>query len=392
MIRYLTVVAAFYLAVFIHVILFNLHLADLGFGEDVMGQLGAAMTAGTLLAALPAAALVRRWGLKPLIVAACLGLAVTLAARASVVSFPALLLSSVLTGCCTSVFNVTNPPAIATLAPVKQRARAFSGNIALAMGIGAVGGLLAGWLPALLHSKFAALLVAAALPLIGLVAVAGLRLENPAPVNQTEAHSADTRRFLVRFAAGVGLWYAFTAGFSPFFNVYMSRVHHASTPTIGGTFAVSQVLQALAVLSMAWWIARLGLVRSVLLVQMVAALAVLAFLPVKSLSAASVVYMLYVSLLFMPEPALQSLLMDRVGQGDRAKASAINQILNLGTNIIVVAAAGFLISRVGYPTLFLALAALGLAAAAAFYAAFAKISSWPHASPDSKASISGNST
>ena len=52
MIRYLTAVAAFYLAVFVHVILFNLHLADLGFREEAMGQLGAAMTAGTLLAAI----------------------------------------------------------------------------------------------------------------------------------------------------------------------------------------------------------------------------------------------------------------------------------------------------------------------------------------------------
>lgn len=370
MIRYLTVVAVFYLAVFIHVILFNLHLADLGFGEDVMGQLAAAMTTGTLLAALPAAALVRRWGLKPLIVAACLGLAVTLAARASVVSFPALLLSSVLTGCFTSVFNVTNPPAIAALAPASQRARAFSGNIAVGMGIGAVGGLLAGWLPMVLHSKLAAMLVAAALPLAGLAALVSLRLEIHAPAAPTISPSADSRRFLIRFVAGVGLWYAFTAGFSPFFNVYLSRVHHASIPAIGGAFAVAQVLQALAVLSMAWWIARLGLVRSVLLVQMLAAVAVLVFLPVRSLTAAGVAYMLYMSLLFMPEPALQNLLMDRVGEGDRAKAAAINQMLNLGTNVIVVASAGFLISSAGYQTLFLALAGLGLASVGAFFAAF----------------------
>lgn len=306
-----------------------------------------------------------------MIVAAFMGLCVALAARAVVVSFPALLVSSVFTGCCTSVFAVTNPPAIAALTSAEQRAKAFSGNIAVGMGIGAVGGLLAGWLPALLHSKVAALLVAAALPLAGLAVVAGLRLESPAPVAETVARSADSRRFLIRFAAGVGLWYAFTAGFSPFFNVYMSRVHQASIPAIGGTFAISQVLQALAVLSMAWWIARLGLVKSVLLIQVSAALAVLVFLPVRSLAAAGVAYMVYVSLLYMPEPALQNLLMDRVGEGERAKAAAINQMLNLGTHVVVVAAAGSVISRAGYQSLFVALAGLGLAAVAAFWVAFA---------------------
>jgi predicted MFS family arabinose efflux permease len=373
MTRYLTLVAAFYLAVFIHVILFNLHVADLGFREDAMGQFGAAMTAGTLLAALPAAWLARRWGLKRVILAASLGLAVALAARASVSSYPALLASSVILGICTSAFNVANPPAIAVLAPAKYRAQAFSGNIALAMGIGAVGGLLAGWLPSLLHSKLATLLLAAALPLAGLAAVTTLRLDAAIPGAAPQPQSEPSRRFLLRFVAGVGLWYAFTAGFMPFFNVYMSRVHQASIPAIGGTFAASQVVQALAVLSMGWWIARLGLTRSVLLVQLLASLAVLAFLPVETLAAAGLAYMLYVSLLFMPEPALQNLLMDRVAAADRPKASAINQMLNLGTNMIVVAAAGSVISRAGYQTLFLALTVLGLVSTAAFYAVLGRL-------------------
>lgn len=365
MIRYLILVAAFQLAMFVHVILFNLHLTEAGLREDAMGQLGAAMTVGTLLAALPAAALVRRFGLKALILAASLGLGVSLAARATVMSLPALLVSSVLVGVCTSVFNVTNPPAIAALAPARYRAHAFSGNIALAMGVGAIGGVLAAWLPSLLHSKFAALLVAAALPLAGVVFVVRLGLPGPTPENPPAAPS---REFLVRFVAGVGPWYAFTAGFAPFYNVYLSRVHQASVAVIGGTFAASQVVQALAVLSMAWWIARLGLLRSVLACQVLASLAVLAFLPIMNLATASVIYTLYVSLLYMPEPALQSLLMDKVGEAERAQAAAINQMLNLGTHVVVVTAAGSLISRAGYQALFISLSLLGLFAIAAFYA------------------------
>lgn len=366
MIRYLVAVFSFELALFIHIILYNLHLSDLGLREDSMGRLGAVMVAGMIAGALPAGWLARRWGLKPVILAAIIGLSLSLAARAVVVSFPALVLSSVLVGLAISTYNVTNPPALAALAPQAQRGKAFSGSMAIAVGSGALGGLLAGWLPTLLHSKQAALLVAAVVPLAGLISVAGLRLP-PAPQVEAARRPVD-RKFLMRFVGGVALWYAFTAGVGPFFNIYLSRVHHASTPVIGNTYAISQVLQALAALSMAWWIARLGLVRSVLLSQVLASLAVLGFLGVHSVAAAGGVYMVHMSLLIMAEPALMNFLMDRVGEDQRATASAINEMLNLGAHVIVVAAAGSLITCSGYGALFAALCVLGLVSAAVFYA------------------------
>jgi predicted MFS family arabinose efflux permease len=224
----------------------------------------------------------------------------------------------------------------------------------------------------LLHSKLAALLVAAAVPCLAFAAVAGLRLDARAPSQIARETSPESRRFLLRYVVGVAPWYAFMAGVFPFFNVYLSRVHHASTEAIGGTFAAAQLLQALAVLSMGWWIARLGLVRSVLLSQLLTSLAVLAFLPARSLAAAGVIYTVYVSLMVMPEPALQNLLMDRMAESERAKGAAINEMLALGTNVVVVAGAGWLITRAGYSTLFAVLFGVGLAAMLAFYAALGR--------------------
>ena len=61
---YLAAVALVSLGMYVHVLLFNLYLADLSFREDLMGRLSGAMALGTALGTLPAAALARRAGLR----------------------------------------------------------------------------------------------------------------------------------------------------------------------------------------------------------------------------------------------------------------------------------------------------------------------------------------
>ena len=76
--RYLPAPVLVNLGLFIHVLLFNLYLADQGFREDFMGRQAALLTLGTALGTFPWAAVVRRFGLRFSGVAATFGLAAAL--------------------------------------------------------------------------------------------------------------------------------------------------------------------------------------------------------------------------------------------------------------------------------------------------------------------------
>ncbi len=365
MTRYLSAVAGVTLGMFVHVILFNLYLSDLGFREDTMGRLAAAMTLGTALGTLPAGVLASRWGLKPTISSALAGLSLALAARAWFVSPEALLASSFLTGLFLSAWFVTNAPAIAALSGAETRATAFSRNTALAIGVGALGGLLAGALPGLLGSKRAALLAAAAMVVASMGSIAATRF-GPTPPAPSLALSPQARRFLARYLAAVALWYGFAAGFQPFFNVYLKHRWEASTATIGGVFAVSQVIQALAALAMAPLIRRWGPMRAVVATQVLAAAAVLGLLPARTLAFATGVYILYMSLQVMSEPGLFNFLMAGVDAGERSGASAVNLLTMFTVQALVGWGAGLLIARQGYALLFVLLSITGFLAALVF--------------------------
>ncbi len=404
---YLAAVVLVSLGMYVHVLLFNLYLADLSLREDLMGRLSGAMTLGTALGTLPAAALARRAGLRATILISLGGLALALALRA-VAAGTGLAVASLLTGFFLAGWFVTNAPAIAALSPntlgpsaepsdARRSATAFSLNTALAIGIGALGGILAGRLPGWLPggspaaAKRSALLAAAVLVALGAVAVLRVRFTptpQPVPAQSGSAirnlsrqsrgpqslllRRSPARAFLARFLLGVSLWYAFSAGFLPFFNVYLRNRIGASVEAIGGIFAIAQVAQALATLLMAPLIVRLGLVRAVVVSQLLSAAGLLALWPVHTLGVASALYVAYISFQVMSEPGLQNLLMSRIPADEREAASAANLLLMFGIHALVATAAGALIVARGYAALFIALGWTGVAAAALFAALFAR--------------------
>lgn len=397
---YLAAVALVSLGMYVHVLLFNLYLADLSFREDLMGRLSGAMTLGTALGTLPAAALARRVGLRATILTSLCGLALSLALRTALTG-TGLAAASALTGFFLAGWFVTNAPAIAALSPgapgsgaepadMRRSAAAFSLNTALAIGIGAAGGILAGHLPGWLPgaspaaAKRSALLVAAVLVALGAVAVLRVRFA-PAPHSAIRNLSRQSRgpqsllllrsparAFLARFLLSVSLWYSFSAGFLPFFNVYFRNRMGASVETIGGIFAAAHVTQALAALLMAPLIVRLGLVRAVVATQLLSAAGLLALWPVHTPGIASALYVAYISFQVMSQPGLQNLLMSRIPAGEREAASAANLLLMSGIHALVATAAGALIAARGYAALFIALGGTGVAAAALFAALFAR--------------------
>jgi len=366
--RYLPAPVLVNLGLFIHVLLFNLYLADQGFREDFMGRQTAWMTLGMAFGTFPWVAVVRRYGLRFTGVAATLGLGVALILRAQAHSL-ALSGASLLMGLFMGGWLVTNTPAIAALS---KGATGFSLNISFSIAVGAVGGLIGGRLPALVQIwmpgdpvtvKRVALMLAAAPVLAATAVLAGIRFPAPGAAN-ARLHSS--RRFLLRFLPAIALWYAFCAGFIPFFNAYLRNRLGGSAAAIGGAYAFSHLPQAAVTLLMPPLIARLGQVRAVVATQMLAALGVLALLQARTLPQATLFYTVYISLQVMSEPGLMNLLMRGVPGEERSAAMAANLLLMFAINATVGATAGKLIVQRGYSTLFAVLSVTGLAAAMLF--------------------------
>jgi hypothetical protein len=367
--QYLAVPVLLNLGLFIHVLLFNLYLADLGYREDFMGRQSALLTLGTALGTIPGAMLTRRFGLRATGLLATVGVALTLLMRAQSAGL-ALSIASIALGVTHGVFLVTNTPAIASLSlgPL-----GFTLNIGFSIAVGTIGGLLGGRLPGWISTFHPAAgpadlkrmaLMFASIPVVVAAAIAASISFPATPRN--DARIQASRRFLLQYLPVVALWYAFCAGFIPFFNAYLRNRLSAPVTVIGGIFALSHLPQAAAILLMPIVIARLGLLRSIVATQVLAALGALAMWQARTIPQAAALYMLYLSLQVMSEPGLQNLLMRGVPAEERPPAMAANLLLMFSVNAMVGLGAGWLIVERGYGTLFVVLSITGLSAATLF--------------------------
>ncbi len=369
--RFLLASALFDLGAFVFFVLYNLYLLDLGFHEKSMGLISGAMTAGTLAAALPAAALARKVGLRTTLLAAILGGAGASALRAIFPQEGAMLATAFLNGAFFSLWAVCLSPAVAGLSSEKNRSFAFSLVFAQGIGIGVAGGLVAGRLPGIfthrpfwlgtLEAKRAALLVACGLIALAAPAVARARLPPP-PATDEKIYPRTA--FVRRFLMALFVWIFATGLFNPFFNAYFARRGHLSVERIGLVFSASQLVQVGAILLAPAALRWLGEVPGVAAMQLAAAAALACLALAPAGGGAVWIYPVYMAFQYMSSPAVFSMLMGRVAEHERNGASAMNFVVSSLGGMLAAFVGGWAIGRYGYP------ATMGVAAALAALAAF----------------------
>jgi MFS family permease len=367
----------FDLGEFIFFLLYNLYLLDLGFNEKLLGRIASAMTAGSFLGVVPAAALVHRWGLRPVLVLAIAGASASTALRAMASAPPSLLVFAFLNGLFLAMWAVCLPPAVAASTTERNRTRGFSLVTSLGIGIGIGAGVLGGRLPALLaqfgapagpvEAKRAALLLGSAL--VSLAILPALRLQFPgARPSPSEKRVYPRGRFIVGFIFAVFVWSVATGAFNPFFNVYFAQHLRLSVERIGTIFSFSHLAQVVAILSAPLLLRRVAGIKGISYAQLATALmlALLAFATTPA--AAAVTYIAYMAFQYMTEPCLFTLLMDRVAPAERSGASALNFLATSLAGTLSAIAAGAALPRFGYSFVLGAAAILALVAAILMFA------------------------
>ncbi len=341
---FLSASVLFNFALFIFVLLYNLHLLELGFGETVVGQISGAATVGTVAGTIPAALVVRRFGLRMTVIGTIAALAVMVPLRTLAVSRVALIALSSIWGLTFAAWAVAFAPAVAACVDEKRRPTAFSVFFAAMFSIGIAGNWVGGRLPAWVHGKEPALLLSGALVALALWPAWRLRLRAAAPAGERVYPRSP---FLVRYLVPFAVWNLGTASFNQFANVYFARLHF-SVERIGSVFSVAQGVQAGTVLLAPLVLQRLGLVSGIVSMMAAAAIALGGLAAQPAGAAAAFAYTAYMAFQWMSEPGLNTLLMNHVKERERSGAAALNYLVAFSAQAVAAFGAGALLSHFGY--------------------------------------------
>jgi MFS family permease len=361
----------------VYFFLFNLFLLDYHFSDRLIGLVGGAFTLGTLVGTLPAGMVARKTGVKPLLIFCFVSASVLNAARVIWMWEPAQIGLAFLAGLAMCMWGVCFLPAVARLTVETNRTSAYSLIFSASMGTSILGGIVCGYLPQWLKAagilmqapeiKRLILLGACAIALIGLLPVLRLQTLEQSPENAAGNIQSATpnqwRRlllqpFLLRFLPLMALWSAVLAAFTPFGNVYLSRVLHVPLGQIGLIFSATQVVQFCMGLVAPVIYRVLGLVKGIVVTQIVAAVALALLAGATYPRLAMALYLTFSAAQWMCAPGLYNLLMNETPDSERSPAAAMTLFCNALAGSAATAGAGILFTRFGYPPVLLGIAAL----------------------------------
>jgi predicted MFS family arabinose efflux permease len=364
----------------IYVFLFNLYLLDMHFNERAMGLIGGAMTLGSVAGTLPAGLVARKIGLRPVLIVCFVATPALCSLRVMKIGEPAQIGLAFFSGVAMCLYGVCFLPVIARFTIEKNRATAFSLIFSASIGTAALGGVVCGYLPRWLgmagfvmrpdEVKRLILLTSCGIAALGLVAVLRMRLPLSDPEQGSER--AQGRRpkmppFLLLFLPAMALWTAVLASFTPFANVYLSRDLHVSLARIGLIFSIAQILQFCMGLLTPLLFRSLGLVRGVVVTQLLTAVAVGGLAATHDGRLAIVLYLFFSAMQWMSAPGLYNLLMSETPDEERSTASAATMFCNALVSSGATAGAGILFARFGYPPVLTGIAALAVMVAMLFW-------------------------
>ena len=358
--------------------LFNLYLNALHFNERSIGMVTSAFTIGALLGTYPAGLLARRLGLRPLLTICMLAAPVAACARLFVLAPSMMMITSFFFGLCMCGWAVCTPTALARLTTEANRSIGFSLNFAVGIGAGVLAGFIGGRLPSIFVARFslpsaaegirwtlffAAMLVClGALPLLRKDFLrTSIELATTHPP-RTAMH----RAFLIRFLIAFAIWSSVAGALAPFTSLYLLRQVGLPLHRVGTIFALSQLFQVAAILSVPVVFRRLRSLRTIVTTQLLTAGALLLLARLHSPTLAAPFLIALNAVLYMAGPTIYGLLMTHTDDSRRSMASAAQSF----TSSLVAAGAawiaGALITRHGYPFLFMATAGTAVLAAIAF--------------------------
>jgi predicted MFS family arabinose efflux permease len=276
-------------------------------------------------------------------------------------------------------------PAVARVTTEENRQSAFSLIFSAGVGTGILGGVICGYLPQWLSKagfamqpvdvKRLILLASCGIAALGLFPVLRMRLplvDAAKPIENTAEGQSKRRRlsidpFLLRFLPAMALWTVVLTSFTPFANVYLSRDLHVPLLRIGLVFSAAQITQFCVTLLSPMLFRALGLVKGIILTQLLTAVALVCVAGTHNTMLAVALYLFFFGMQWMSSPGLYNLLMSKVQEDAQSTASSMTLFCNALVGAGSTAGAGILFTRFGYPRVLTGIAAMAVLAALLFW-------------------------
>jgi predicted MFS family arabinose efflux permease len=356
---------------FFHAFLYNFYLDGLGFEAGVMGSAQAAMTAGGLAAILPAGVAADRVGARRTffgaVVLSTSGLAVGAVAQERWLIYAA----AAVAGGGAAAWRVSMGPLLMALARPGERARAFSRNVALLVGAGAVFIAASGALADALGTR-AALLVGAGMTALGGVAFALVNgaAGAPGPDRARVVGAGSVPRLppaLFVVAGLVAFWMVAPALVAPFFNLYFLREHGLGVDRIGMLFGVTHAVTAIAVFASGELATRFGPRRILTLWTIIFVPVLFALTGVAGVGLAVVLYALQGFVWPAANPLVDQILFERVEPARHGTVSSLRNGAMELAGVTGAALGGAVLEATSFGRLFGVAGAVGACAGAALW-------------------------
>jgi MFS family permease len=349
----------------VQAVLYNLYLFQLGYREDVVGQVAGAVALGVAVGGLPAGLFYDRFGGKVAFSVAVITTALSLALRAVSTQLAWLLAGAALYGLANSIFFVSIFPFITEQSTARERSHLYGMNAAVWTAFMVVGSFVSGYLlrvwvqlwPGLqvIDAQRITLLGAAVLGIAAIVPIALIRLTS---VNR-EAHksrgllsSRASGRSIASGALVLTLFGLVLGLVQPFYNTYFSRIFSLDTEAIGTLISLSQMMSLVSAVLVPVAVRRWGLVIGPTFIALLGTPLTLMMGLRLPLAIIAVAFLFRVGLESLSSTPLMNLLMEIVSPADRGVMSGVRLVTSYGAQAVAGAIGGWLVVGSGYGWLF----------------------------------------
>jgi MFS family permease len=346
-------------------VLYNFYLFELGYREDVVGQVAGAVALGVAVGGLPAGLFYDRFGGKAAFSLAVVGMALSLAMRALSTQPVWLLAGAALYGLTNAVFFVSIFPFITDQSSPVERAHLYGMNSAVWTAFMIVGSLASGYLPvvwsriwpglAVIVYQRVTLLGTAALGMAALAPILLIRVRHGEPAAQTQRSllpSQQSGRAILSGALVLSLFGIVLGLLQPFYNTYFLRAFALDTAAIAALLSLSQLMSLVSAVLVPVTVRRWGLVASTTFLALACAPLTLVIGLRLPLAIIALVFLLRIGLESLAGTPLMNLLMEIVAPADRGAMSGVRLVSSYGAQALAGGLGGWMVVRGGYGWLF----------------------------------------
>ena len=352
-------------------VLFNLYLLRLGFDAELIGLVQGVSSLPMIILSLPAGELGRRWGVRRTTIAGTilLSLGALLPPLAELLP-PSLwvgwlMVTYALSGAGAALYIVNSNPLLMSATSPEQRNHAFSLQSALSPVMAFAGNLISGLLPGVLATALGVtlddpapyrypLLIAGVLSIPAVLPLLAVREGEGDQPGESRGEASPAPWGLIALLASFALLRAVGgAATNTFFNVYMDEDLQAPTSLIGALAASSRLVPFVAALIGPLLVGRWGRFRTIALGAVGVAVSILPIVFVRHWAAAGLSLMGVSSMTLMTYPAFTVYYQEIVAPDRRGTASGAVATAEALSSPAMIMAGGYVITALGYRTLFL---------------------------------------